>query len=352
MNNFITDSWIAKYTFRYEVNRPPVRLLFLLLLVTKVAFSEQVPSYFAFEISPPAGVPAFVNPSSVYYDHRHREIYVADTGNDRVVIFDKNGNYLYEFSDGKHLASPRTLAVDSGGHILVLSERQRDRLEVFDFNGTYLRQIMLPNAGSDSAVSINSFALGKGDTLYALSELPPRIFKFSIDGTPLGAYDILLDLKPAERAQQVLGSIAYANGLLIVPTPMYSQLEVHDTQGKLVSVFGFAGGGPGKLSFPVAATSDGQGGTLVLDKHRHTVLQYGADGMFIQELGGMGMSLGWFYHPVSLATDDSGHCFVLQAFLGRVQAVKIPVEKAALDTQISVAKPDGDSTPARNEHNK
>jgi len=221
---------------------------------------------------------------------------------------------------------------------MALCERQTDRLEVFDYNGAYLRDIKIPTAAGDTTVTTRSFALGSGDTIFAVSDAPPRIYMFSSEGKSFGEFDILLDLNPTERAEQTLGSLAFINGQLYVPTPMSSQLVVYDTQGKLVKVYGFMGGGSGKLSFPVAVAPDGQGGTLVLDKHRHCVLQYGADGMFIQEFGGMGTGPGWFYHPISIATEDSLHCFVLQMFLGRVQAVLIPPEHPS-DTQISVANP-------------
>jgi hypothetical protein len=320
-------------------------VLFAVFLAA-MAFGEGMPSYYDYTLTPPAGVAALTNPSAVYYEHRHGEIYVTDTGNDRVVIFDKHGSYLFEFADHEHLGGPRSLAVDSTGKILVLCDRRPGRLEVFDYNGAFVREVNLTTIGTDSAIVLTSLVLDGADTLYAVSELPPRIYKFRTDGTRLGCYEIMEDLKPAERSQQILGSIALVGGMLIVPTPMFSQLEVHDTEGKLVKVFGQSGGGPGKLSFPIAATADGEGGTLVLDKHRHTLLQYRADGMFAQEIGGMGMAPGWFYHPTALATDDAGRCYVLQSFMSRIQAVKIPGVKTAGGTQVTVAKAADATAPA------
>ena len=323
--------------------RPAILPVLILLtsLWTNFAFPQSAPDYFLFEIKPPAGVPALANPSCVFYDSHHGEIYVADTGNDRVVIFDRDGNYVFEFSERQHLPSPRCLATDSTGRILALCERQPDRIVVLDYDGRYLRDWPLKDARTDSSVRATSFAVGRGDTVYVAAEEPPRLFGYTTEGTRLWEADILTDLPPDERMQQALGNIACFAGRLIVPTPMYSNLTVFDTHGRFVKVFGYAGGAPGKLSFPIAAASDGQGGTLVLDKHRHTVLQYGPDDIFVQEFGGMGTGAGWFYHPISLASDESSRCFVLQSFMGRVQAAKIPGAHETPGTQISAAKPQG-----------
>jgi len=63
----------------------------------------------------------------------------------------------------------------------------------------------------------------------------------------------------------------------------------------------------------------------------------------------MGMGRGWFYHPISVASDGSGLCFVLQSFLGRLQAIRIPDEKKHSENiQISVAGP-GSAAPAAKE---
>jgi len=335
VKSFFSDPRDKRHRFRLDAASWAVRYLFLTFLVTKVAFSDPLPTYFAFEVAPPAGVPALVNPSSVFFDHRHGEIYVADTGNDRIVIFDKHGNYLFEFSDRLHLPSPRNVVVDSSGHILVLGERQNDRLAVFDYDGRFLREIALKNTLTDSAIAACSITIDDSDRVYAMTVDPGHVYVLGTDGKAIRDFALFAGLSPADRSQPILGSIAYANGLLVIPIPMVSELTMYKTTGEFAKLFGHAGGGPGLLSFPVAAAPDGQGGILVMDKHRHTLLQYDAEGNFLTELGGMGLNKGWFYHPISICTDDSGHCIVLQSFLGRIQAVTIPSHKKADVIEVS-----------------
>jgi DNA-binding beta-propeller fold protein YncE len=71
-------------------------------------------------------------------------VYVTDTLNNRVEIFDADGNFISLF--GKHgdgpgyLARPKGIAVDSDGHIWV-ADQMEDRLQVFNREGQLLTYI-------------------------------------------------------------------------------------------------------------------------------------------------------------------------------------------------------------------
>jgi sugar lactone lactonase YvrE len=85
----------------------------------------------------------FGAPQGVALD-KDGNVYVTDTLNNRVEIFDADGNYISLF--GKHgdgpgyLARPKGIAVDSDGHIWVADEMQ-DRLQVFNREGQLLTYI-------------------------------------------------------------------------------------------------------------------------------------------------------------------------------------------------------------------
>jgi DNA-binding beta-propeller fold protein YncE len=68
-------------------------------------------------------------------------VYVTDTLNNRVEIFDADGNFISTFGkagDGPgYFARPKGIAVDSDGHIWVADEMQ-DRLQVFNREGQLL----------------------------------------------------------------------------------------------------------------------------------------------------------------------------------------------------------------------
>lgn len=82
----------------------------------------------------------FSLPTNVALD-REGDVYVTDTLNNRVEIFDADGSFISEFGsagDGPgHFARPKGIVVDCDGHIWVADEIQ-SRVQVFDKDGQLL----------------------------------------------------------------------------------------------------------------------------------------------------------------------------------------------------------------------
>jgi DNA-binding beta-propeller fold protein YncE len=79
----------------------------------------------------------FARPTNVAVDGKG-DIYVADTINNRIQIFDAEGNFLSMFGRGGdgpgYFGRPKGLAVDRDGHIWV-ADTSMDRVQVFDRKG-------------------------------------------------------------------------------------------------------------------------------------------------------------------------------------------------------------------------
>src|SRR5438445_11559639 len=79
------------------------------------------------------------HPTSVAVDSSGN-IYVSDTLNDRIVVFDSSGKLLKTIGSASGLQHPTSVAVDSGGNIYV-SDTLNDRIVVFDSSGKLLKTI-------------------------------------------------------------------------------------------------------------------------------------------------------------------------------------------------------------------
>lgn len=110
-------------------------------------------------------------------------VYVTDTLNNRVEIFDADGNFISLF--GKHgdgpgcFARPKGIAVDSDGHIWVADEME-DRLQVFDRDGHLLTYIGTGHGELPGQFkALVGVAIDKKNRVYTTEQFPGRMQMFT-----------------------------------------------------------------------------------------------------------------------------------------------------------------------------
>ena len=300
------------------------KLTWALMLICTAAYAQ--PAFHAFDIAVPSGRTPLLRPNGVYVDPRTQELYVADTGNSRIVIFDRDGHFDFAFSDSRHLNAPKQIAVDSLGRIFVLSEAQVTALSVFDYNGDFIRELVLRDLNTTDTLRIAGFLIDSNDRIFAASVRPAHIYAFDTEGRSLFDFQLFADHDSTFQMQSMLGNISIVNGDLMIPLPLEQAVARYTLDGTYVTTFGIPGGGPKELGFPIAVTGDGHGGILVLDRMRSTILHYDNDGKTVEERGGMGISDGWFYLPGAMTSRSDGVCYIAQMFNSRVQAVRMSPE--------------------------
>ena len=127
---------------------------------------------------------------SVFYGPRgiaigpEGDVYVTDTGNKRVVVFDAEGVFLREFggsgaSPGQ-MNEPVGIAVDADGTVFVADTWNR-RVQVFTSGGVFLRQWSVPSWQGDNPEEKPFLALG-GDAVYVSDPVHQRVLVFTLDG--------------------------------------------------------------------------------------------------------------------------------------------------------------------------
>lgn len=240
-------------------------------------------------------------------------LYVTDTDNHRVMIFDRDGSMIARFPREKEkvrIAVPLYIAINSKQEIFI-SDRGTGRILVFSQDGKMIKTVT-PNGNDKFLWGPNGMAFDEKDNLYVTDLAYHRIvvldrhFKvvrtFGKEGTQPGQFSFA-------------NGIAYRNGRLYVADSNNGRVQVFDTKGKLV--FSFLSG-----SLPRGIALDDHR-IYVSDALEHVVRSYnpanGSDGM---TLGRYGQGVAEFAFPNGLALGEE-RLYVADRENNRIQTWKL-----------------------------
>lgn len=122
----------------------------------------------------------FSLPAFVALD-KDNNVYVTDTMNYRVEIFDADGNYISQL--GKHcdgpgcFAHPKGIAVDADGHIWV-ADPMLDLLQAFDRDGQLLGLVGGHGSNPGQFSSLDGVSIDKNNRMFTSEQYPGRVQMF------------------------------------------------------------------------------------------------------------------------------------------------------------------------------
>ncbi len=260
------------------------------------------------------------SPRGVSVDSKSGDIYVADTMNNLIAVYNKDGLPLFSFGYNKELKEPTKAVSDASGHIYVLNGIPR-AVKIFTYRGEYSGDFPLTlKEPKDSPTAIS---MGPGGNIY--------IGIGGEDGGRIQVYDSNFRLireigkKPDGssyfRSVQAIaidtdGTI-YAADASATPC-----IQVYGPDGKCLRGWGAQDAGPHNFSLPAGIAIDGEGRVVVVDSIRHAITVFSQGGTYLGRYGGMGSQPGALTYPTDIATNGQRNIYVVERVGSRLQVLE------------------------------
>jgi sugar lactone lactonase YvrE len=254
----------------------------------------------------------FWNPKRVWVDNPGN-VYVCDTGNNRIQKFDRKWNLDMVFgSEGTgagQFKNPSGVYVDDEGSIYV-ADKDNYRVQKFDKKGQFLFQWGTQGTGNGQFQSLMDIDGDRDGYIYVLDGGGTKgyVQKFSRTGQFAAKFSV----SPSPDLWDVRGIGVNNNGLIYVAESS-ANLYIYDTQGNFVGYI------PDelKLDSPLDAAVSPTGDIFVADSKKG-VAQFNPDGTFVAYLAAGTDVLKDVYIPTGVAVHNTGRLYICEEANGRV----------------------------------
>lgn len=263
---------------------------------------------------------------NLFVDEVRKEIYVVDTKERNVTIFNDSGMEIYSFGDDVNLGNAVDLVVKDDGDILVLRRNSLTfSIVVCNFRGDPISELKLKDFPPDfSGFSPKRLAYRRG-LLYLLDSTATRIAVTDGNGIFQEGYNLgsMIGVEPEERdATSIDGFSVDHEGNILFTIPVLFKAYRLSPDGQVKS-FGRPGGAPGGFNVVGGIVADDQGYYYVADRLKSAVLVFDDTFTFQLEFGNPGSGPNSLIGPRNLALDGEGRLYVSQLSSRGVSVFKI-----------------------------
>ena len=287
----------------------------------------------------------FNAPKNIYVD-KADNLYVADSGNNRIVKFNSELEYICEFTAGKSLKQPNGMYYDSAKKELYIADTDNGRIVVVNDNDKVLREYFKPQSellDEDTTFNPSNISIGIQGYMYILKGQyfmqmnQEGEFKGYVGSTKVGASLISLLVRKfaskkqkeqlvSEQPSPYLNFTMDNNGVIYaVASTDSSQIRKINMVGDNLYAENFFGemvqdvsGKTTRPNFISVAVSD-DGIISVLEENSKKIYQYSQTGEMLNVFGGEGEVAGFFTTPVSIAVNSAGSVYVVDGSQNAIQ---------------------------------
>lgn len=258
-------------------------------------------------------------PQAVAVDSSGR-IYVADTIHGAVIVVDKVAKNFWLFGregQGK-LSVPVDIAVDGERGRIYVSDSKNKVVNIYDMNGFFLMNIT--GGGPEGSFERpTGLAIDKKlRRLYVADTLKHKFFVFSLDGK----YISTIGSRGGEDGQfnyPIYVAINSKNEVYIVDSGNF-RVQAFDSEGKFIRKFGRIGDCViDCFARPKGIAIDSEDHVYVSDAAFNNFRLFNPDGQMLMDVGHAGRGPGEFRNPAGISIDQQDRIYVVDQLNFRVQ---------------------------------
>jgi len=252
----------------------------------------------------------FQYPSSVVCNSRG-EIIVADYGNHRIQVFDRDGKFLLKFGSGRgdnQFNSPCGVTVDQRNNQIVVADTNNHRIQVFNEKGTFLQVFGSKGTGGGQFNAPRGVVVDQEGNYVVADSHNNRIQIFDSQGQFVRKFGS----KGAGNGQMngPWGVGLMSNGN-IVAEKSGNRLQIFDSQGNFVRIVGAE-----QILNPYQLFVDSDDNILVADYSNSRVQVFHQDGTHIQSIRGQSSGTSEIFGPEGVCMDGEGRIIVTECGQG------------------------------------
>lgn len=240
--------------------------------------------------------------------------YVADTGRDRILVFDWDARRVWTFGEldaGRHLIEPVNVAVGPDGKIYV-ADTGLKRVIRFREDGTF-ETIIGSDAELESPVGL---AWDTAANLLVVDSKRHHVAVYDSGQAPVTTFGQFGD-QPGEFYYP-LGIATTPDGSIYVVDAFHFTVQRFDAQYQYLGDFGHDERAAARLPRPRAVAVDSAGRLYVTDALRQTVVVFDSTGNVLFTFGNEGTGDGEFRLPAGIALGDGGAILVVDSLNHRI----------------------------------
>ncbi len=319
-----------------------------------VVYVSGTPSYLTqwgqygnYSSAPTIGAGYFYSPYGVAVDALGY-VYVADTNNHRIQKFTSSGVPVTMWGQyGDYSSTPASgagyfnypygVAVDTLGNVYV-ADTNNHRIQIFNPNGApiamwgqYGNYSSAPTIGAGYFNYPSVVAVDASGNVYVADTNNDRIQKFNSSGVPVTMWGQYGDYSstPASGAGYFhfpQGVAVDASGNVYVADTNNDRIQKFNSNGVPVTMWGQFGNyqsnpasGAGYFYYPYELAVDASGNVYVADAGNYRIQKFNSSGTFVTMWGVFGATSGKFNVPNGVAVDASGYIYVADTNNYRIQ---------------------------------